>query len=76
MLMEFFFTGTTIESRYQHNKGFDPEKMCGSKVFHDYGENSEAVLKSMGGAAEFNRKSEKNPFLTKNFENVEDTEKS
>ena len=72
--MEFFFTGTTIESRFQHNKGFDPEKMCGANVFHDYGTDNESRERSMGGAADFTKKNDDNPFLTKNFE--DDTGKS
>lgn len=70
--MEFFFTGTTIESRFQHNKGFDPEKMCGANVFHDYGTDNESRDRSMGGAADFTKKNDDNPFLRKNFE--DDTE--
>ena len=72
-LMEFFFGGTKIEARFQHNKGFDPVKMCGSNVFHDYGENSEALMKSFGEVAEFTKRKDDRDVFTKNFEN--DTEK-
>jgi len=70
--MEFFFGGTKIEARFQHNKGFDPVKMCGSNVFHDYGENSEALMKSFGEVAEFTKRKDDRDVFTKNFEN--DTE--